>query len=166
MPGILRKARRFDARDVVRRQPEHLGNIQTHMLRCIRRKIFSGQGKEPHRRAHAPSVGRVPGTNALFLQMDECTRKLDESLEEGMIFVLALQPQVLEHIMRFIVLLGVEADEVSQIARIKSLRREIERFHIGFDPLGLVHWLRGHPQTIEPNPSSFYCFSSSFFTRS
>ena len=92
----------------------------------------------------------MPGTNTLFFQMNECTRKLDESLEEGMIFVLALQPQVLKHIMRFIVFLGVEADEICEVARIKSLRRETEGFHIGFDPLGLVDWLRGHPQTIDP----------------
>ena len=61
----------------------------------------------------------MPRTKILFLQVYEGTCKLDESLEEGMILVLALQPQVLEHIMRFVVFLGIEADEVCQVAGIE-----------------------------------------------
>ena len=52
--------------------------------------------------------------------MNERSGELDESLEKGVILVLALQPQVLKHVMRFVVLLGVEADEVREIARIES----------------------------------------------
>ena len=61
-----------------------------------------------------------------------------------MIFVLALQPQVLKHIMRFIILLSVESDEIREVTGLKSLPRKTEGFHIRFDPLGLPDRLRPH----------------------
>jgi len=56
----------------------------------------------------------------LFLQMNERTRKLDKSLKEGVILVFSLQPEVFKDIMRFVVFLSVEADEVREIAGIES----------------------------------------------
>jgi hypothetical protein len=44
--------------------------------------------------------------------MNERPGQLNEALEESMILILALQPKVLEYVMRLVILLGIEANEI------------------------------------------------------
>ena len=55
----------------------------------------------------------------MFLQMHEGAGKLDEALEKRAVGAAGLKPEVLEAIMGFVVLLRVEAGEVSLIARVE-----------------------------------------------
>jgi hypothetical protein len=51
--------------------------------------------------------------------MDECAGELDEPLEKCVVGAAGLEPEVFEDVVGFIVLLGVEAGEVSLIARVE-----------------------------------------------
>ena len=51
--------------------------------------------------------------------MYKCTSHLDQPFEEKIVLIPALEPQMLEHIMRFVVLVRIEAGEVALIARIQ-----------------------------------------------
>src|SRR5262245_42845093 len=100
-------------------QPNHLGNVQSHMARRVRREISRRQGKQSYCRTHPPPIGRMPRASSLLLQMDERSGELNKALEKGVVFILALQPQVFEDVMGLVILLRVEADEIRQVAGIE-----------------------------------------------
>ena len=59
------------------------------------------------------------GLQELLLQMDERARNLDEPLKKRVIFVAALKPEMLENVMRLVVLLRVEAGEKAFVMRVE-----------------------------------------------
>ena len=58
----------------------------------------------------------------LFAQVDERARELDQAFEKCVIFIAALQPEIFEDIVRFVILAEIEAREVALIARIERER--------------------------------------------
>jgi hypothetical protein len=79
--------------------------------------------------------------------MDERSGELNKALEKGVVFILALQPQVFQDVMGLVILLRVEADEIRQVAGIESFCVEAERLHVRLNALCLLKRLRCHPST-------------------
>ena len=70
-------------------------------------------------------------TQPVFLQMHECARQLDEALVKISVRAVAVgQPQILEHIVRLVKKLAVEAVEIAEVMRVQFLSPE------GFDHRG------------------------------
>ena len=65
-----------------------------------------------------PCLG-CAGMQELLLQVDERPRDLDQPLEKEMVVIPALEPEMLEHVVGFVVLLAVEAREIALITRIE-----------------------------------------------
>lgn len=80
-------------------------------------KIFVGQFEQSHRRPQTAAVFGVGGVFEIFLQMDKRPRRLDQSLEKVVVLSVGIQPEMLEHIMRFVVALLIPAAKVSAIKR-------------------------------------------------
>ena len=93
----------------------------------------------------------MKGVCVLKLEMNERSSQLDQPLVEGVIRSLPsiLQPEMLQHIMRFIIPLRVEAFEIAEIAGINPRlvpqvllmpsMGESESFYEELDAFGLVH---------------------------
>ena len=79
--------------------------------------------EKPHGRAKARRVLRMMRTEELLLQVNESTGDLDKPLVVRPIFVPALEPQMLEHIVCFIILTRVETGEKPGVARVQAGRR-------------------------------------------
>ena len=88
-------------------------------------------------RMRRPSVG-CHGRAVCFFKWTNAPGELNKSLEKRVVFILALQPQMLEDIMSFVVFLGIEADEICQIAWIEIFRVEPERLYISLNALCLL----------------------------
>lgn len=123
---------------------EDLRQVQAEMHRRVGGEVFFRQAKQPHRRVQAAAIRRMIRPGALFLQMDEGAGELDESLEKGVVAITSLQPEMLEDVMRLVVLLGVEAGEITEIARIIFRPVQPQGLHKGFHALGFFRRLRGH----------------------
>ena len=68
---------------------------------------------------------------AVFLQMNKCARKLDESLVKISIRAVAVgQPQIFQHVVRLVKKLAVEAVEIAEVMRVEFPSTE------GFDHRG------------------------------
>jgi len=84
----------------------------------------------------------VLGVGKVELQMDKSPGQLDEPLVESVIGSLAsiLEPEMFQNIMCFIIVPGIEALEITEIARIEvRFLIQIQRFHKRFDAVGFVH---------------------------
>jgi len=95
------------------------GDIEVKVARRVRTEVYGGQPEKTHGGTQATAVLWMRGMEVLLLQVDEGAGKLDESLEERVVGAAGLKPEVLEDIMGFVVLLGVEAGEVSLVARMQ-----------------------------------------------
>ncbi len=67
-----------------------------------------------------PAIGGMLRSGELFFQMHEGTRDLDEAFKIKVVFVAAFQPEVLEDIVRFVVVAPVETLEIPSIAGMKN----------------------------------------------
>ena len=77
----------------------------------------------PSRAKPAP-VGHMFRALVLFLQMDEGASQLNQPLEKPMSGTLVLEPQVLENVMRLVILLFVEANKITLVTRIMTRFRD------------------------------------------
>ena len=81
-------------------------------------KIFFCQFEQSRRRSQTSAVFRVGRVFEIFLQMDKRPRRLDQSLEKIIVLGVGVQPEMLEHVMRFVVALLIPAAKVSAIKRV------------------------------------------------
>src|SRR5580698_11486622 len=89
----------------------HHGHIQPIMLAWIFLEVRAGQFEERRRR-----------TQAIFLQMHEGARQLDEPfVKRAVRAVLVWKPDMLQDIMRLVKKLPVEAMKVTRIMRVNLL---------------------------------------------
>ncbi len=117
LPRVARKVRRHDLRREVAAHPHHRRDIEPQMHISVRFEIRRAQPQEPHRRTQPRRVFRMRWMEVLLLQMHKGPGHLDQPLEVEMITPFRPQPQMLEHIMRFVVLPRIEAREIAQILR-------------------------------------------------
>ena len=80
------------------------------------REVFLRQPEQPHRRIHSAPVLRVRRSRELLLQMHEAARCLDEPLKIICVLRLRAQPEMLEHVVRFVVALLVPATKEAGVA--------------------------------------------------
>ena len=97
-------------------------DIKPQMDGKKRLEVSHAEMKQPHRRSKPPSIFRMVGAKKMFLQMDKCSSDLDETLEEAVVLVVATQPEMLEHVMRFVIALFVETGEIAEVMGIESVR--------------------------------------------
>ena len=127
-----------------RGQGDRYRKIESVMTGGIRNKIFGSSEKKPPRRGESPAMFRMIGLGVLKLEVDKTASQLNEALVEGVImgFRAALEPELLKHIMRFVIIPGIETLKVTEIARVKkSALIQIERVDQSGDPLCFFHTL-------------------------
>ena len=78
-------------------------------------QIIFRQAKQPDGRRQAPCVFGMRRMLEVLLQMNKCARRLDQPLEKNRVNQLGVEPDLLEHIVRFIITLFVPALEKSAI---------------------------------------------------
>ena len=127
-------------------EPEKILDIKAMPRRPERREISLGQPKQPHRRIHPPPILRVRRSRILFLQMDEPACRLDQPFEIIRILRFCPQPEVLEHIVRFVIALLIPATEKTDVAwmpgnfgRRLLRRRAAQLFYQSGNSLAFVH---------------------------
>lgn len=120
MPGVHGEAAARDGLRMLLGEGEECGDIELKMARGVGREVRGGEGKEAHGGAQAAAVLWVRRVGALFLQVDECAGELDEALEKGMVGAARGEPEVFEHIVRFVILLRIKAGEVALVARVQG----------------------------------------------
>ena len=114
-------------------------------------EIRRTQTEEPRRRTQPRRVLRMRGMEVLLLQMHEGARHLDQPLEVEMIAPLRPQPQMLQHVVRFIIFPLVEAREVAQILRRQTTARvSIEGLDEGGYAVTFFHRARAQRETNLP----------------
>ena len=144
MPGIMGKAAGRD----FGREPHACGaksiDVELHMTRAIRIEVACAKMEKPDRRPKPPSVLGMIGPEKLLLQMDKGAGDLDQALEKTMILVRALEPQVLEDVVGFIVFPFIEA---AKVAFVTGMQRPTglcpELLHIGGNAFGFFHRREG-----------------------
>ena len=109
-------------------------------------EIFLGELEQFDCRSQAPAVFGVRRMLEVLLQMHECARGLDQSLEKIIVGSVVVEPKLLQNIVRLIVALFVPAMEIGPIIRIfrhlAGARSDIvalELAHKLRNPLAFVH---------------------------
>ena len=132
--------------DLAPQQPEKILDIKAVPCRREGREILFREPKQAHRRIHPPAVFRVGRPGMLFLQMHKPARGLDEPLEVVCVLRFRLQPEMLEHIVRFVIALLVPATKEADVAgMLRDLGRHVRRrrgaqfFHQPGNSLAFVH---------------------------
>lgn len=105
------------------------GDIKAEMVRAIRVKVPRSQQKKPRGGPEPAPIFRMRWPQELLLQMNERARSLDEAFIISVIFVAALKPEMLEHVMRFVIALLVEALKKAGVARVERRVRRAELLH-------------------------------------
>lgn len=119
VPGISRELRVDDLRCAEGAEPVEGLDIQVHVAGAEAFQVLHAEMEEPGGGAQAAAILRVPGTQELLLEMDKGPGDLDEALEEPVVLVVPLEPQVFEDVVRLIVTLLVEALEEAAVARME-----------------------------------------------
>ena len=115
-------------------------DVKAHVRRAKWRNIFDSQREEPRRWMESSSIGRVVWSGVLFFQMHKGAGDLNETFEVEVVFVPAFQPEVLQYIMRLVVISLVETFEIPGIARMEPCAvRGFECFDKGRDAVVLFH---------------------------
>ena len=87
---------------------------------------------------------RVIRIKRVEFQVDKGARDLNEAFVEEIIAVRASQPEMLEHIMRFVVLSCVKARKIALITRIQcDSRIRLQLLDKGGEPFAFLHRRRG-----------------------
>lgn len=87
------------------------------MSRPERREIFDGEMEKAHCGPEATRMFRMRWLLEVFLQVNETAGGLDQSLKEIRIAAAGFEPELLEHVMRFVVTLFIPALEKPAIIR-------------------------------------------------
>lgn len=102
--------------DLAAQQRQKSCQIKPMPDRPERSQIFLRQPKESDRRIHSPPVFRMRRPLELFLQMHETAGCLDEPFEIIGVRGFRAQPEMLEHVVRFVIALLVPAKKEAGVA--------------------------------------------------
>ena len=102
------------------------------------RQILFRQFKKLNGRPQTPAVLRVGWMSEIFLQMDEGAGGLNQSFEEIVVVGVAVQPKLLQHVVRFVVTSLVPA---AKERAIEWMLRDVAG-KIGIVAFELAHKLR------------------------
>ncbi len=131
IPRVHREIRSLDIRlHLEAKDPERI-DVQMHVDWRIPSQVVRSQLKQAGRRSGPSAVLGVIGAQTLFLKMHKCASDLDKAFEEMVICmgrtdtrgasvapILLPQPEILQHVVGFIIKLLVEALEESDVTRI------------------------------------------------
>ena len=147
IPRVVFKIARDQRGHVLLTKRQQRGHVQPMMHRRERRDVSPSQLKQPCRRPQPPSVLRMPGPQKLLLQMDERSCDLDQSLEKRAVRIVCPQPELFEHIVRFVVFAAIEADEKARVVRVEvEVRRGAERLDEGGNAITFFHNAKSRPK--------------------
>ena len=90
-------------------------HIQSVMFRRESRQIILRQEKQPHCRPQPPPVFRMFRVLEIFLQVDECPGRLDQAFEKIVVGRVFIQPDLLEDVVRLVVMPVVPALEICPV---------------------------------------------------
>ena len=140
MPRVDTEFRSHDFVSPIRAEFADFIDLKAHVNRAEWRNIFNSQHKEPRRWMESSPIGRVVWSGVLFFQMHKGAGHLDEAFKVEVVFVPAVQPEVLQYIMRLVVIASVETLEIPSIARMEPCAvRGFECFDKGRDAVVLFH---------------------------
>ena len=122
MPGVALEIRLDDLSDNSFAKSAQRFDIEMEMHRAIGAHIAHAEPKKADGGMEAAPIFWMIRAEKLLLEMHEGTSNLNQALEEKMIFIPALQPKMLQYVVRFIVLTCVEAGKIALIARVESQR--------------------------------------------
>src|SRR5688572_4027611 len=123
-------------------------DIEPQMQRGEERKIFARELKETAGGAQPRAILCMPRTRMLFFQMHKRTGQLNEALVKAMVRALRLQPQMLENIVRLVIVPTVKAREPASVTRVEVGFRLSQVFHHALNPFVFFHrraCLRNYP---------------------
>ncbi len=95
-------------------------DVKAHVRRAEWGNIFDSQREEPRSWMESSPISRVVWSGVLFFQMHKGASDLDEAFKVEVVFVPAFQPEVLQYIMRLVVIALVETLEIPGIARMEA----------------------------------------------
>jgi hypothetical protein len=103
---------------------ERGAEIEALMMNAKGSEIFDGSEEKSPCRGEASAMFWMVGMGVLKLEMDKCPGQLNQSFIKGVVWCLTpiLEPELLKHIMRLVIVLGIETLEVSEIAGVKRGR--------------------------------------------
>src|SRR5207248_6001837 len=106
--------------DFLSRAPQEIEqsrNIERMMTRREARQIFLRQFEQFNGRPQTPAVFCVSWMFEIFLKMDEGAGGVDQSFEKIIVVSVAVEPHLLQHVMRLVITLFVPAAEKRAIKR-------------------------------------------------
>lgn len=102
-------------------------HIESQVPGPVSLEVREGEAEKPDGGVEPASILGVLGPGRMLLEMNECACDLDQALEEGVMIIAVAQPKVFEHVVRFVITLGIEAGEITSVAGIEfpvGFRRE------------------------------------------
>jgi hypothetical protein len=144
MPRVDAEFRSHNFFSPNRAELAHGYDVKAHVSRSEGRNIFDSQSKEPRSWMESSPIGRVVWSGVLFFQMDKGAGDLDEAFKKKVVFVPAFQPEVLEDIVRFVVVAPVETLEIPGIAGMENAAaRGLKGLDKVCDTIVLRHGING-----------------------
>lgn len=92
-------------------------DVQTMVSRGKDRQVLFCESEQTYGRLQTPAVFWMPRVLEIFLQMDESASRLNQAFEIIVIVGVAVQPELLQNIMRFVIMLLVPAPEIRAVER-------------------------------------------------
>jgi len=116
------------------------GDVEAEVARAVGGNVLDAAEEKADGGLKAAAVFWMIGVERLEFQVDEGAGDLDEAFVEGVVFIAALQPEMLEDIVGFVVFGGVEAGEIALVARIEAEPGVgAELFHVGIKTVAFFH---------------------------
>jgi hypothetical protein len=119
MPRIYPKIRGLDSSGQAIAQAAKVRHVEPEMQGTVWRDVLSSEMEQPYRRPQPPAVFGMLRPQELLAKVHKGSGDLDEALVKETIVVGALQPEMLQHIVGFVILARVEARKISGVIRIK-----------------------------------------------
>lgn len=94
------------------------GDVEVMMAGGKGGEVFCREAEEAGGGAEAGGVFRVGGVFGVFAEVDVGSGELDEGFVKEGVGAGGLEPEVLEHVVGFVVVAGVEAGEPAEVARV------------------------------------------------
>lgn len=95
------------------------GDVEPVMQRGKGGEISHAEVKKPDGGVEAAAVFVVLRVLVLLAEVDKGPGDLDEALVEAVVGVAGLQPEILEHVVRFVVVATVKTDKVAEVTGIE-----------------------------------------------
>ena len=110
------------------------------MPRPVPRQIGQRQLKKAHRGMQPPAVLGVLRPGGLFLEMHKSARHLNQPFKESVVGIAPPKPELFEDVVRFVIALGIEAREITEVIWIElAIRFRGETSHEGGDTVTFFH---------------------------